>query len=169
MEMQYAEARSYCHMLLLCRKGIQKSIDIFHKKQLKQQTEMLKKVYTTFDPEGDRLTKMDRMEIPFVKVRWGKQDDTFMLERPQAWIKTFVQALIIYKSIVGDVKYAWIIYLYSRGHDVGTVATHYNVTRTTIYKEIDRLKTILVLVAVQNRLITIVKNQAPELDEEGRE
>ena len=48
MEMQYAEARSYCHMLLLCRKGIQKSIDIFRKKQLKQQTEMLQKVYTTF-------------------------------------------------------------------------------------------------------------------------
>lgn len=160
--MEYKEAREYCVMLLACRKAIDKAVEKFREAQTKKEVKMLKKLYTDFDPEGDKLTKISRQEIPFVEVRWGKANDKFTLERPEAWLRTFREALAIYKSSNGDIKYSWIAAHFSRSVTARTLATKHKVTRSTIYDEFKEFKNVLLCVAVQNGLLTIEKNQEQE-------
>lgn len=166
MKMEYREAKEYCVMLLYCRKAIDKAIEKFRKRTTQQEVKMLQKLYTDFDPEGDKMFKNSRQEVPWVDVRWGKRDDTFKLERPEAWLRSFREALGIYKSIHGAVKYSWLVNHYSKQQSVRTMAIRYGVTRSTVYDEINEFKNILLIVAVQNGLLTIEKNRA--LEEEGQ-
>lgn len=162
--MEYKEAKEYCIMLLHCRKAIDKAVEKYQDIQTRQQVKMLQKLYSDFDPEGDKLFKGSRAEIPIVDVRWGKPDDKFKLERPEAWLRSFREALSIYKSIHGSVKYSWLVNHYSKGISVKTMAQRYGVTRSSVYDEINEFKNILLIVVVQNGLLTIEKNKA--LDEQ---
>ena len=162
--MEYVEAKEYCAMLMVCRKGIDKAIQKYKDKATRKQVKMLRELYADFDPESDKLFKETQQEIPWVEVQWGTREDKFKLARPEAWINTFREALGIYKSMSGNVKYSWVVNHFSRGIEIKTMAARYGVTRTTIYKVIDEFNTVLLVVAVQNRLITIEKNKA--LDEQ---
>ena len=165
--MEYVEAKEYCAMLMVCRKGIDKAIQKYKDKATRKQVKMLRELYADFDPESDKLFKETQQEIPWVEVQWGTKEDKFKLARPEAWISTFRKALGIYKSMSGNVKYSWVVNHFSRGIEIKTMAARYGVTRTTIYKVIDEFNNVLLVVAVQNRLITIEKNKA--LDEQEGE
>ena len=165
--MEYREAKEYCIMLLGCRKAIDKAIEKYDKLRASQSAKMVKSLFTEFDPSGDKTTKLIRQEIPFVIVRWGKREDTFKLERPEVWIKTFKESLLIYKSIKGIYKYQWLVSHHMRNVSAKAIAAKYKTTRATVYGEFDEFKNILLCVAIQNGLLTIEKNQAQasELEE----
>lgn len=160
--MEYKEAREYCTALLVCRKAIDKAIAKYRGQQDKQQIKMLKSLYADFDPEGDSIFKGSRMEVPFVKVQWGKRKDSFNLERPEAWLKSFREALAIYKSIAGKVKYNWIVAHFTKEQNITGIAARHLVTRSTVYNELDIFKSILLIVCVQNGLVHIEQNKKAE-------
>ena len=165
--MEYIEAKEYCVMLLRCRKAIDKAVEKYRQQETRQQVKMLQKLYTDFDPTGDKIAKSSKQEIPIVKVRWGKSDDTFLLERPEVWLKAFREALTIYKSINGPYKYQWLVSHFSRQISIRSIACRHGITRTTIYEEIKEFKNILLIVVVQNGLLSIEKNKALDNEQEG--
>ena len=75
--MDYREAKEYCAMLMVCRKGIDKAIQKFRDKATRKKVKMLRELYADFDPESDKLFKDSQQEIPWVEVQWGTREDKF--------------------------------------------------------------------------------------------
>ena len=164
--MEYKKARDYCVMLLLCRKAIDKAIVKARNKTTRKQVKMLRELYTDFNPDEDSMFKASRQELPYVDVRWGMPNDTFRLERPEAWLQCFREALVIYKSIFGKKKYSMLAAHFTRNVDVQTLAVRHKITRSAIYQNFNTFKDILLVVAAQKGLLTIEPNKAQD-EQEG--
>lgn len=165
MELEYSEAARYCMDLLEMRKAIQAAIDKNRHKLMKNQIKTLRKVVPDFNPEGDEFTKAMHQELPSVIVQYGKMKDTFRLERPESWVQTFKQANSLYRSVYGHKALVMIALRYGHDWSVYDVCLRFSTTRETFYNMKHKYAQILLLMAVQNGLVTVINNTKRKEDE----
>ena len=110
-----------------------------------------------------------REELPCVNVRYYKTSELFTLDRPESWIETFRQALGLYKNVYGQKSYTYIVLKYSYRWPVERICRRYQMSRNNFYITHRQFSYILLLIAVQNGLITVEKNTDLKGEDETNE
>ena len=165
MDLEYKDAARLCLDLFSMRKAIQAAIDKNRHKLLRRQVAMLKKAVPDFNPQGDEFAQSVHEELPAVEVRWGRSNDTFVLEHPESWMASFKEALGLFKNVYGQKVYTIMVLRYGHRWGIDTVCKRQGITRQAYYYYHKNLASMLLLIAVQNGLIRVEKNHVQKGDE----